>query len=290
MVARRHAARRHRRRVRERGASRRDRVRGPRLHAGRRVGIEGDRAPGDSAPAEYGGPGSDVHPVAGRGVAVSGRRSVARCAALALVVAACGAVPEGSSPGHDSSPAKSPTASGSSSPVAVTASPVPSATLPARPSVGAGEAWLVFQSDAGGAYGLRLVRPDGTGLFAPGDTVPGTEQLHPDWSPDGSQLAFSVLGAASRDLWLMDADGGDARRIVACEACSQVDEPAWSPDGSTIVFWRSALGDDGTQFTLERYDVATGETQVILGAPAGRAITGPRWSPDGTRLVVELPH
>jgi hypothetical protein len=64
--------------------------------------------------------------------------------------------------------------------------PSAASTQPSEaPAVGDGEEWIVFQ---GAPLGLSLIRPDGSGnhviLGPPGD------QLHPDWSPDGSQIAY----------------------------------------------------------------------------------------------------
>ena len=48
-------------------------------------------------------------------------------------------------------------------------------------------------------------------------------------SPDGSEVAFTALGG----LYVMDADGGEPRRIGA-DTEGALSHPAWSPDGETI--------------------------------------------------------
>jgi hypothetical protein len=75
-------------------------------------------------------------------------------------------------------------------------SPSASEALPSEPSaastqpsealaVGDGQEWIVFQ---GAPLGLSLIQPSGAGnhviLGPPGD------QVHPDWSPDGSQIGY----------------------------------------------------------------------------------------------------
>ncbi|HKE00692.1 MAG TPA: hypothetical protein VKE69_06760, partial [Planctomycetota bacterium] len=40
----------------------------------------------------------------------------------------------------------------------------------------------------------------------------GTE---PDWSPDGTRIAFGVAEGSKRSLWTIDADGSRPRRLVA---------------------------------------------------------------------------
>lgn len=207
--------------------------------------------------------------------------------AAILVVAACGpgpaAVVSPATPGPVPTVAAHPSGSPRATP-AVTGSTSP------EPAILPGERWLAFQSDVDGPYGIRLVRPDGSDLFFPTRDVPGSEQLHPEWSPDGERLVFSTQGPVTRDLWITDADGANPHQAVTCDDCIQADEPAWSPDGSTIAFHRQARVDRAWVSTLELLDVATGASRVVTTAAPDRAFYGPRWSPDGTRLVVELVH
>src|SRR6187402_789149 len=129
-------------------------------------------------------------------------------AVLCMALAAC------SSTATSAQPATPPTATATAAAAAGSTTPASAApaspTATPKPAVLPGDSWLAFQGDTGsGVYGVRLVRPDGTGLFFPTDTADGTEQLHPDWSPDGTKLVFSTLGTAARDLWVTDADGGN---------------------------------------------------------------------------------
>jgi Tol biopolymer transport system component len=169
--------------------------------------------------------------------------------------------------------------------------PAPSATPTA---LAPGEPWLAFQSGGSAGYGIYLVRPDGSDRRFPLRGVPAGVQEHPEWSPDGTRLLFTVTeggddGRETEDIWVADTTTWETTRLVDCEApCTWADEPAWSPDGSTIAFQRIVEQEGGFTSTLELLDVATGAERVVLQAPARRSILAPRWSPDGGRLVVEL--
>ena len=58
----------------------------------------------------------------------------------------------------------------------------------------------------------------------------------PVWSPDGSTLAFlrKVTADGPRQIWLLPAEGGEARRLTNVRA--GVLDLAWSPYGHTVVY------------------------------------------------------
>jgi TolB protein len=72
-----------------------------------------------------------------------------------------------------------------------------------------------------------------------------SEAGEPDWSPDGTRLAFTsyrdLFGRTcfhdcnpSGEIYVMDAEGGQATRLTETEANDH--SPAWSPDGRLIAF------------------------------------------------------
>ena len=208
-------------------------------------------------------------------------RSIVRTVAagsLSLLVAACA-----------SGAAATPTPAAS---VAATAAPTPAPTTLVSPSTapslvpttGDGEEWIASQ----GNLGIRLIRPDGSGDHTAFPFVPGGEQLHPDWSPDGKRIAFSVEGD-TRVIWAGDADGSNTAKLVDCVApCWWVDEGAWSPDGHSYIYHRMVDKGGVGVSTLEILDLATNKARVVLTAPEGRAFYQPRWSPDSTQVVTEF--
>jgi Tol biopolymer transport system component len=115
--------------------------------------------------------------------------------------------------------------------------------------------------------------------------------LHPDWSPDGSRLAFAVDDPdGTRDVWTSDWDGSNAARLVDCQVpCRDADSPAWSPDGTRIAFHRIDNVDGrnpGSQ--LQAIDVVTGAITTFASTTGAEYVRFPRWSPDGRSIVVVI--
>lgn len=72
------------------------------------------------------------------------------------------------------------------------------------------------------------------------DPGPGySAVLDPEFSPDGSTLAFHAsTGLALSDVYLADADGTNVRRLTAIGG--QPEGLTWMPDGQSVVFARSS--------------------------------------------------
>ena len=71
--------------------------------------------------------------------------------------------------------------------------------------------------------------------------APPKDQV-PDWSPDGSKLAY----ASGLSIWVMNANGTNQHQLTGCgpldpSPCATGDDfgPAWSPDGTKIAFLRA---------------------------------------------------
>ncbi|MRX73219.1 prolyl oligopeptidase family serine peptidase [Bacillus lacus] len=59
------------------------------------------------------------------------------------------------------------------------------------------------------------------------------KDYHPRWSPDGSKLLFLSDRKGKTELYVMQSQGGEARKLPLKFA--GVSEPIWSPDGSSIL-------------------------------------------------------
>ena len=96
----------------------------------------------------------------------------------------------------------------------------------------------------------------------------------PEVEPDGRRVAFSVAQRGSSLLYVMNADGTNAR--VVTRALALRGSPAWAPDGQSIA---SAADVDGTPH-LFRISLDGVSTRLV-----GEYAVDPAWSPAGDFLV-----
>lgn len=130
---------------------------------------------------------------------------------------------------------------------------------------------IVFTVITPDGWDIYSMNGDGTNVVQLTD-APGDDQA-PQWSPDGSKIAFASERDGNFEIYTMDPDGSNQTRLTT--AASDDRWPTWSPDGSQIAFERS-----GTLATMD----ADGSNQTTLST--GLAAAGwPDWSPDGTQLV-----
>jgi Tol biopolymer transport system component len=161
------------------------------------------------------------------------------------------------------------------------------------------------------AYRLVVSRPNGTGEHL--ITKEPARIAGPQWSPDGTQLAFAqdgkvvvvyadgsglmTLGEGSAPAWSDDgseiaynnvadgidirsADGaGAVRSLVADDGAGDVSkwDPSWSPDGLRVAYTQGQ-GELSGQIWLIRTD---GTGAHALTHSTGEVDSVPAWSPDG---------
>jgi dipeptidyl aminopeptidase/acylaminoacyl peptidase len=121
---------------------------------------------------------------------------------------------------------------------------------------------IAFVSDRD-PQGIYVMNADGSEQTRLG------EGYDPNWSPDGSKIAFTKEAENDPgEIFVMNADGSEQTRLTNTAFNN---DPTWSPDGSKIVFSESdaiaVMNADGSE-----------KTTLGLGSD-------PSWSPDGTKIV-----
>jgi Tol biopolymer transport system component len=74
----------------------------------------------------------------------------------------------------------------------------------------------------------------------------------PAWSPKGTEIAFVSNREDGPQLWIMNRDGGCARRITRDLPKGGILRPAWSPDGNRIAFAASDAATGRRRIDVER--------------------------------------
>jgi len=105
-------------------------------------------------------------------------------------------------------------------------------------------------------------------------------------SPDGSKIAYLAGIWDNEQIWLVEADGRNARKIVD-GGQENFGAVAWAPDGKRFAYVRATnpTNNGGPGKLIEIYDLARGSSEVILSEPRlGDALA---WTNTG-RLIYSL--
>jgi dipeptidyl aminopeptidase/acylaminoacyl peptidase len=81
---------------------------------------------------------------------------------------------------------------------------------------------------------LWLAATDGKGEPRRLTNAPGKKDSHPRWSPDGKHILFESNRSGDGQLWLIDVDGGEARKLTTIS--TEAGNAVWSRDGKNIAF------------------------------------------------------
>ena len=180
--------------------------------------------------------------------------------------------------------------------------------------------YALFGMDANGSNQGRISDDKGD----PETTTGLLYQIDPAWSPDGTQLAFASKRGGSLDVYVMEADGTDVRRLTSTKqddlhptwsadggriafaragviytmkadgsdvkrltnVLAEESDPAWSPDGDSIAYARRIPGTNITELWVSP---ATGGTPRRITSLSAQSFT-PAWAPDGRTLAFATNH
>lgn len=129
---------------------------------------------------------------------------------------------------------------------------------------------IAFSSNMSGTFQIWSIGPDGRHLTRL--TYLSGDSLSPEFSPNGTMIAFYHVDAVSQAVMLMSADGTNAENVS--DGASVIDGFQWNPSGNLIAY----------------QEAATGQTQIVVrnldsGGIDFRANgTAPSWSDDGKLL------
>jgi Tol biopolymer transport system component len=158
------------------------------------------------------------------------------------------------------------------------------AAMPVRATYPARNGLILFGAETRrSGYELFTVQADGTDrtrlTHLDGDAV------HPDWSPDGTQIVFELdhpEGPVFCSIELMNADGSEIVDLTTdhnpdgWRGCEQ--QPSFTPDGTRIVFGHY---DDTTGVGSIQSMNLTGGNRMEVSDGIGKGGTDPNVSPDG---------
>ena len=108
------------------------------------------------------------------------------------------------------------------------------------------------------------------------------------WSPDGSQVAYSMSrDGVDANVFVANADGTNVRQLVeAHEGMYGLNNVVgWNADGSEVVFFQG-FDAAGSPHPLYTADVDTGQTRLVSEPRTEMQYVGFNLSPDRTRMAV----
>lgn len=141
---------------------------------------------------------------------------------------------------------------------------------------------ILFTSTRDGNHEVYMMNPDGSEQV--NLTQHPATDLEAAWSPTGEQILF-VSDRQRKgvwDLYLMDPDGSNVRRVFKRKIAVDRRSPTWSPDGKRFAY----IYDDWRRLKSSLH-LGTFGKEDVEPLPYGST---PAWSRDGSEIACCVPH
>ncbi len=196
-------------------------------------------------------------------------------------------------------------------------------TLPRPKAKGKGDAAKAAETPAEPTLQIQILPMTGGDAMVLTSAPEAVQQFA--WRPDGGAIAYvtqdepadraalkkgedafevgnndymATAAARPSHIWLVPAEGGEAKRLTSGAWSLPANEPpsspssplSWSPDGKSIAFVhqeRPHFG-DSDRTSVMVLDVASGAARALTGRPAFESM--PSFSPDGSQIVFWYPR
>lgn len=106
-------------------------------------------------------------------------------------------------------------------------------------------------------------------------------------SPDGKQLAVVRIADNITNLFTVDLNGENQRKVATFPANYRLWKIVWTPDGSSILCTLRRAEGEKMLFYVSEFSVADGQETVVLPAQE-RIIYSATWLPDKSGLLLEV--
>jgi|SRR5215216_61747 hypothetical protein len=130
---------------------------------------------------------------------------------------------------------------------------------------------IVFDSFRDGNLEIYIMNADGSDPQRLTNN-PGSDWW-PDWSPDGSKIAFTILRGGLEEIYVMNAEDGSGQINLSNHPGQDIN-PSWSPDGTKIAFY--SLRDRIAQIYVMNAEDGSGQTRITNNPPDN---SNPDWGP-----------